>query len=152
MKKQPPSKKKKEKILMLSSFIGRGQRRAFLELSRSLRNASSSSSFSFASSSTRRERRQLFKEEQKPEQHDDTFFPPEKNERRTAYIETYGCQMNAADSEVIAAVLTSHGYEIIESKEKMISMTSPPEVILVNTCAIRDKAEERVKIIFSCPL
>jgi tRNA-2-methylthio-N6-dimethylallyladenosine synthase len=53
--------------------------------------------------------------------------------------------MNAADSEVIAAVLTSHGYEIIESKEKMISMTSPPEVILVNTCAIRDKAEERVK-------
>ena len=114
-------------------------------LSRSMRNASLSSSFSFASSSTRRERRQLFKEEQKPEQHDDTFFPPEKNERRTAYIETYGCQMNAADSEVIAAVLTSHGYEIIESKEKMISMTSPPEVILVNTCAIRDKAEERVK-------
>lgn len=146
MKKQPPSKKKKEKILMLSSFIGRGQRRAFLELSRSLRNASSSSSFSFASSSTRRERRQLFKEEQKPsEQHDDITFFPEKNKRRTAYIETYGCQMNAADSEVIAAVLTSHGYEIIESKEKMISMTSPPEVILVNTCAIRDKAEERVK-------
>ena len=146
MKKQPPSKKKKEKISMLSSFIGRGQRRAFLELSRSLRNASSSSSFSFASSSTRRERRQLFKEEQKPsEQHDDITFFPEKNKRRTAYIETYGCQMNAADSEVIAAVLTSHGYEIIESKEKMISMTSPPEVILVNTCAIRDKAEERVK-------
>ena len=139
-----PSKKKKEKISMLSSFIRRGRRRA-LGLSRSMRNASLSSSFSFASSSTRRERRQLFKEEQKPEQHDDTFFPPEKNERRTAYIETYGCQMNAADSEVIAAVLTSHGYEIIESKEKMISMTSPPEVILVNTCAIRDKAEERVK-------
>ncbi len=128
---------------MLSSCIRRGQRRA-LGLSCLLRNASSSSSFSFASSSTR-ERRQLFKEEQKPEQHDDDTFFPEKNERRTAYIETYGCQMNAADSEVIAAVLTANGYEIIESKEKMISMTSPPEVILVNTCAIRDKAEERVK-------
>ena len=141
------SKKERKKRLMLSSScIRRGQRRA---LSRCLlRNASlKSSSFSFASSSTRgRERRQLFKEEQKPEQqHDDDTFFPEKNERRTAYIETYGCQMNAADSEVIAAVLTSHGYEIIESKEKMISMTSPPEVILVNTCAIRDKAEERVK-------
>ena len=131
---------------MLSSCIGRGQRRALGLSSCLLRNASLSSSFSFASSSTRRERRQLFKEEQKPEQqHDDDTFFPEKNERRTAYIETYGCQMNAADSEVIAAVLTSHGYEIIESKEKMISMTSPPEVILVNTCAIRDKAEERVK-------
>ena len=130
---------------MLSSCIRRGQRRAF-GLSCLLRNASFSSSFSFASSSTRRERRQLFKEEQKPEQpHDDDTFFPEKNERRTAYIETYGCQMNAADSEVIAAVLTANGYEIIESKEKMISMTSPPEVILVNTCAIRDKAEERVK-------
>ena len=141
------SKKERKKRLMLSSScIRRGQRRA-LGLSRCLlRNASLSSSFSFASYSTRRERRQLFKEEQKPEQqHDDDTFFPEKNERRTAYIETYGCQMNAADSEVIAAVLTSHGYEIIESKEKMISMTSPPEVILVNTCAIRDKAEERVK-------
>ena len=130
--------RKRKKRLMLSSFIRRGQRRA-LGLSCLLRNASSSS-FSFASSSTR-ERRQLL-EEQKPEQHDDKFFP-EKNKRRTAYIETYGCQMNAADSEVIAAVLTANGYEIIESKEKMI-LTSP-EVILVNTCAIRDKAEERVK-------
>ena len=92
------SKKERKKRLMLSSScIRRGQRRA-LGLSRCLlRNASLSSSFSFASSSTRRERRQLFKEEQKPEQqHDDDTFFPEKNERRTAYIETYGCQMNVS--------------------------------------------------------
>ena len=127
---------------MLSSIIRRGrrgagrERRAFLVLSRLLRNASSSSS---SSSSFEREQHQHRLNALTPK--NDEFFP----KRRTAYIETYGCQMNAADSEVIAAVLTSHGYVIIESKEKMISMTSPPEVILVNTCAIRDKAEERVK-------
>ena len=130
---------------MLSSIIRRGrrgagrERRAFLVLSRLLRNASSSSS---SSSSFEREQHQHRLNALTPK--NDEFFP----KRRTAYIETYGCQMNSADSEVIAAVLTAHGYEIIEeSKEKMISSFSctPPEVILVNTCAIRDKAEERVK-------
>ena len=129
---------------MLSSIIRRGrrgagrERRAFLGLSRLLRNASLSSS---SSSFERRQREQHQHRLNTLTTKNDEFFP----KRRTAYIETYGCQMNAADSEVIAAVLTSHGYVIIESKEKMISMTSPPEVILVNTCAIRDKAEERVK-------
>jgi tRNA-2-methylthio-N6-dimethylallyladenosine synthase len=53
------------------------------------------------------------------------------------YLETYGCQMNVADSETISAVLRSAGY---------VTATGPEyaDVILLNTCAIRDHAEERV--------
>ena len=54
------------------------------------------------------------------------------------YIETYGCQMNFADSEVIAAILTKAGYGICESVDKA-------DFILINTCAIRDNAEQRVR-------
>ena len=54
------------------------------------------------------------------------------------YIETYGCQMNFADSEVIAAILTKAGYGIGESAEDA-------DFILINTCAIRDNAEQRVR-------
>ncbi len=54
------------------------------------------------------------------------------------YIETYGCQMNFADSEVIAAILTKAGYGIGESVEDA-------DFILINTCAIRDNAEQRVR-------
>ena len=54
------------------------------------------------------------------------------------YIETYGCQMNFADSEVIAAILTKAGYGIGESAEEA-------DFILINTCAIRDNAEQRVR-------
>ena len=96
------------------------------------------------------------------------------NRRRTAYIETYGCQMNTSDSEVVMSVLTANGYDIIDSisaaekkkkkkkkkknevkdeeeeddddgGQQVPSTATMPEVILVNTCAIRDKAEERVK-------
>jgi tRNA-2-methylthio-N6-dimethylallyladenosine synthase len=53
------------------------------------------------------------------------------------YLETYGCQMNVADSELVSAVLRRAGY---------LSATRPEDadVILLNTCAIRDHAEERV--------
>jgi len=54
------------------------------------------------------------------------------------YIETYGCQMNFADSDVIAAILTKGGYAICESIEEA-------DFILINTCAIRDNAEQRVR-------
>ena len=53
------------------------------------------------------------------------------------YIETYGCQMNVADSELMVGILSGQGY----------SPTSNPEeadVLLVNTCAVRDNAEQRV--------
>jgi tRNA-2-methylthio-N6-dimethylallyladenosine synthase len=57
--------------------------------------------------------------------------------RPSVYIETYGCQMNASDSELMLGTLAASGYRA----------TSQPEgadVILVNTCAIRDHAEQRV--------
>ena len=53
------------------------------------------------------------------------------------YIETYGCQMNAADSELMAGVLRREGYEAAAAPEEAA-------VILVNTCAVREHAEERV--------
>ena len=56
---------------------------------------------------------------------------------RRAYVETYGCQMNIADGELMEGVLEGHGYEVVDAPEKA-------DVILVNTCAIRENAEERV--------
>ncbi len=56
---------------------------------------------------------------------------------RRVFMETYGCQMNVADSELVGGVLRRHGYE----------KTADPadaDVILLNTCAIREHAEERV--------
>lgn len=53
------------------------------------------------------------------------------------YIETYGCQMNFADSEVVAAIMQTAGYELVEKP-------SEAAVILVNTCSIREHAEQKV--------
>ncbi len=57
--------------------------------------------------------------------------------RPRVYLETYGCQMNIADSELVTGVLRAAGYAKAESPEVA-------DVILLNTCAIRDHAEERV--------
>lgn len=54
------------------------------------------------------------------------------------YIETYGCQMNFADSEVIASILGKAGYGMAEE-------AGEADFILINTCAIRDNAEQRVR-------
>ncbi len=53
------------------------------------------------------------------------------------YVETYGCQMNVADSDLIGSVLLDAGYASCERADEA-------DVILVNTCAVREKAEERV--------
>ena len=53
------------------------------------------------------------------------------------YIETYGCQMNVNDSEVILSVLQENGYSLTEDMNKA-------DVILCNTCSIRDNAEQRI--------
>ena len=58
-------------------------------------------------------------------------------EPRRIYIETYGCQMNLADTEVLLGHLSAHGYERTASADGA-------DVILLNTCAIREHAEERV--------
>ena len=55
----------------------------------------------------------------------------------SVYIETYGCQMNVSDSELMLGKLASHGYVPVDGPEGA-------DVILVNTCAIRDHAEQRV--------
>lgn len=55
----------------------------------------------------------------------------------TAYVETYGCQMNIADGELMEGLLEKSGYRLVDSPEDA-------DVILVNTCAIREHAETRV--------
>jgi tRNA-2-methylthio-N6-dimethylallyladenosine synthase len=56
---------------------------------------------------------------------------------KKAYIETYGCQMNISDSELMAGILAEQGYTATDTPDDA-------DVILVNTCAIRDHAEQRV--------
>lgn len=56
---------------------------------------------------------------------------------KKAYIETYGCQMNISDTELMHGILAEDGYTAVESPEEA-------DVILVNTCAIREHAEQRV--------
>ncbi len=54
------------------------------------------------------------------------------------YIETYGCQMNVSDSEIVASILTDKGYA--HTRE-----VAEADIVLVNTCSIRENAEDRVR-------
>ena len=56
----------------------------------------------------------------------------------SVYIETYGCQMNFADSEIVASLLTKANHTIVTDIEAA-------DYILINTCAIRDNAEQRIR-------
>jgi tRNA-2-methylthio-N6-dimethylallyladenosine synthase len=56
---------------------------------------------------------------------------------RRAYVETYGCQMNISDGELMQGILAGSGYDIVAAPEDA-------DVVLVNTCAIREHAEQRV--------
>ena len=63
---------------------------------------------------------------------------PKNTAARKLYIESYGCQMNFADSEVVASILSTEGFETtLEMKEA--------DLVLINTCSIRDKAEQTVR-------
>lgn len=53
------------------------------------------------------------------------------------FLETYGCQMNVADSEVVAAIMDTAGYEVTENMDEA-------DAIFVNTCSIRDNAEQKI--------
>ena len=64
-------------------------------------------------------------------------FWHEKNITPTAYVETYGCQQNEADSEKLRGYLTQSGYRIVQEAEGA-------DVVVMNTCAIREHAEQRV--------
>ena len=56
---------------------------------------------------------------------------------RLLFIETYGCQMNVADSEVVASIMEMAGYAVTENIEEA-------DAILLNTCSIRDNAEQKI--------
>jgi tRNA-2-methylthio-N6-dimethylallyladenosine synthase len=56
---------------------------------------------------------------------------------KRVYVETYGCQMNLADSELVGGILHQHGYTFTND-------LGDADIVLVNTCAIRENAEQRV--------
>ena len=58
-------------------------------------------------------------------------------EGRKLFIETYGCQMNVGDTEIIISLLQQHGYRYTEQQAEA-------DVILINTCSVRDNAEQRI--------
>jgi tRNA-2-methylthio-N6-dimethylallyladenosine synthase len=58
-------------------------------------------------------------------------------ESNKLYIETYGCQMNFADTEIVLGILKNQGYSLAENPDEA-------DVILLNTCSIRDNAEQRI--------
>ena len=86
----------------------------------------------------------LFPLYNKGEQIDTPHPPPQKSHggpqqahARRVYIETYGCQMNVSDSELMAGILTQSGHETV-------THIDDADVVLVNTCAIRENAETKV--------
>ncbi|MDM8161014.1 tRNA (N6-isopentenyl adenosine(37)-C2)-methylthiotransferase MiaB [Labilibaculum sp. K2S] len=60
------------------------------------------------------------------------------NNNKKLFLETYGCQMNVADSEVVASIMEHDGFIITKNREEA-------DVILVNTCSVRENAETRVR-------
>ena len=62
---------------------------------------------------------------------------PQKSLQKTFYLETFGCQMNVHDSEKVVGMLVQEGYRQVETVEQA-------DLVLYNTCSIRDKAEQKV--------
>ena len=62
---------------------------------------------------------------------------PLTGQGRKLFIETYGCQMNVGDTEIIISILQEHGYRYTEIQQEA-------DVILINTCSVRDNAEQRI--------
>jgi tRNA-2-methylthio-N6-dimethylallyladenosine synthase len=69
----------------------------------------------------------------------EAFFAEAESEgKRLFYIESYGCQMNFSDSEIVASILAGEGFAPTRNVEQA-------DLILINTCSIREKAEETVR-------
>ena len=62
---------------------------------------------------------------------------PHNAAQKTFYLETFGCQMNVHDSEKVVGTLVQEGYRQVETVEQA-------DLVLYNTCSIRDKAEQKV--------
>src|ERR1700677_454517 len=58
--------------------------------------------------------------------------------RKKFYIESYGCQMNFSDSEIVASILNDNGFGATRNYEEA-------DLVLLNTCSIREKAEQTVR-------
>lgn len=58
-------------------------------------------------------------------------------QKNNVYIETYGCQMNLADTEIVLGILKKQGYDVTDNPKNA-------DVVLLNTCSIRDNAEQRI--------
>jgi len=67
----------------------------------------------------------------------ETLFAPSRTATKRLYIESYGCAMNLADSEVIASILKENGYQTWEQEKDA-------DIIFLNTCAIRENAEDKI--------
>jgi tRNA-2-methylthio-N6-dimethylallyladenosine synthase len=67
-----------------------------------------------------------------------TVLENEGNGQRKLYLESYGCQMNFSDSEIVASLLKGAGYDTTNTIEEA-------DLVLLNTCSIRDKAEQTVR-------
>lgn len=65
------------------------------------------------------------------------IIKPNKKNGKKVYIETYGCQMNVADSEIVSSIMMSEGYDLTDTAENA-------DVILLNTCSVRDNAEKKI--------
>ncbi len=62
---------------------------------------------------------------------------PKLDRMKKLFIETYGCQMNVADSEVVASVMKMAGYEVCED-------IKDADAVFLNTCSVRDNAEQKI--------
>ena len=71
-------------------------------------------------------------------QGDSLTLEAKSSNSRKLYIESYGCQMNFSDSEIVASILANQGYNTTQNLEDA-------DLVLVNTCSIRDKAEQTVR-------
>ena len=61
-----------------------------------------------------------------------------EDNKRKLFIESYGCAMNFSDSEIVASIMVNQGYNTTQNLEEA-------DLVLVNTCSIRDKAEQTVR-------
>ncbi len=66
------------------------------------------------------------------------LMPVGKSDGRKLYIESYGCQMNFSDSEIVASILIDQGFETTKDYKEA-------DVVFINTCSIRENAEQRVR-------
>jgi tRNA-2-methylthio-N6-dimethylallyladenosine synthase len=71
-------------------------------------------------------------------QGDTLVLEPKEGNKRKLFIESYGCAMNFSDSEIVASILTTAGFNTTQNLEDA-------DLVLVNTCSIRDKAEQTIR-------